>query len=247
MSAYFLSDLHLPLGAGESSRRFADFLDQRLKAGDLLILGGDIFDLFVGDKKIFREGHSQALMALVRAGTRGAKIFYLEGNHDFHLAGALARVPGLEVCTEDFSLDALGRQIWVSHGDLIDPTDTGYRFLRWLTRTPPLRLLVWLLPGAWLSGLGRASAKQSRKYNSEARMSEEEQRRLRGLYQEFARGRVAAGYEHVLVGHSHLRDQVEIVAGNRKGEYVNLGYDHGALPYAVLETGAARFSLKTFP
>lgn len=245
MSAFFLSDLHLPLGGGEGARRFAGFLDQRLKAGDVLILGGDIFDLFVGNKRVFREGHAVALDALSRAGTRGAKIFYLEGNHDFHVAGALANVPGLEVCTEDFSLDVLGRQVWVSHGDLIDPTDRGYRFLRWFTRTFPVRALVRLLPGAWLSGLGRASAKQSRKYNSEARMSDDEQRRLRDLYQEFARGRVAEGYEHVLVGHSHLLDQVEIRAGERRGEYVNLGYSHDSLRYAVLEAGNTRFDLRS--
>jgi UDP-2,3-diacylglucosamine hydrolase len=247
MSAFFLSDLHLPLGPGEGSRRFADLLDQRLGAGDVLILGGDIFDLFVGDKKVFREGHAVAIAALRRAGARGVKTFYLEGNHDFHIAGALAQVPGLEVCVEDFSLDVLGRQIWVSHGDLIDPTDKGYRFLRWLTRTLPLRALVGLLPGAWISGLGRASARQSRKYNSEARMSEEEQRRLRGLYQDFARERVAAGYEHVLVGHSHLLDQVDISAGSRRGEYVNLGYSHDFLRYAELGAGGTRFELKRFP
>lgn len=241
MSVYFLSDLHLPPGASAASARFVGLLAQA-KAGDTWVLGGDIFDLFVGHKRVFLAAYAEPLAA-IRAGLgRGARFFFLEGNHDFHLAAAFRGELGIEICAEDISLDCGGRSIWVSHGDQIDPTDRGYRLLRWFSRSWLGQFLVCLLPGSALLKLGQASARQSRKYNSAERMSEVEQARVRGLYWDFAKAKVAEGFQHVLVGHSHLPDQLPITAGERRGEYLNLGFSAVELLYARLEPGQEKFT-----
>lgn len=239
MRAFFLSDLHLREGNSPQCRAFTAFLREQPRPGDILLLGGDIFDLFVGNKAVFREKFRDVLSAIAALASAGVEVHYLEGNHDFHMAGAFGAAP-VKVETDDFSVSAGSRSIYVSHGDMIDPEDKGYRLLRAVTRHPVIRRLVACLPGAWIAAIGNRSSQESRKYNNTDRIDGESQRRLRSLYLGFARARVAAGAHHVLVGHSHLRDQISI----GEGEYVNLGFSRAGVLYAVLETGATRFEIK---
>jgi UDP-2,3-diacylglucosamine hydrolase len=241
MRVFFLSDLHLTDGQGPRTKRFENFLRAELGAGDLLILGGDIFDLFVGDKEVFRRRFEGVLSAINGLGARGITTYYLEGNHDFHLAGVFP--PEVNLAQNAFALNVNGRDVWVAHGDLIDPDDHGYHFLRWFTRLAPLRWLVGALPGAWIDGIGRRSSHESRKYNNTERGGSANHQRLRRLYLEYAAAKIKDGYRHVLVGHSHLRDQIFLPDG---GEYLNLGTAADTLVYGLLDDGKEAFEIKHY-
>lgn len=242
MRVFFLSDLHLTDGNSPGTRRFEKFLRSELGSGDLLILGGDIFDLFVGNKEVFRRRFEGVISAIAGLRERGISIYYLEGNHDFHLAGVFP--PEVNLAVDAFSVHVNGRDIWVAHGDLIDPADRGYRFLRWFTRLAPLRWLVRALPGSWIDGIGRKSSHESRKYNNTERGGPGNHERLRRLYLEYAKEKAQNGYRHILVGHSHLRDQVSLPGGS---EYVNLGTSAESLVYAFLGDGKETFEIKHYP
>jgi len=241
MRVFFLSDLHLTDGDSPSTKRFEKFLRNELGGGDLLILGGDIFDLFVGNKEVFRRRFEGVLSAINGLGARGITTYYLEGNHDFHLAGVFP--PEVNLVQNAFALSVNGRDIWVAHGDLIDPDDHGYHFLRWFTRLAPLRWLVKALPGPWIDGIGRRSSHESRKYNNTERGGTANQERLRRLYLEYAANKARDGYRHVLVGHSHLRDQITLAGG---GEYLNLGTCGESLVYGLLGEGRDAFEIKYY-
>lgn len=241
MRVFFLSDLHLSDGKSPSTRRFEKFLRTELAGGDLLILGGDIFDLFVGNKEVFRRRFEGVLAAIGGLRDRGISIYYLEGNHDFHLAGVFS--PEVNLAADAFSVNVNNRDIWVAHGDLIDPDDRGYRFLRWFTRLAPLRWLVRALPGAWIDGIGRRSSHESRKYNNIERGGSANHERLRRLYLEYAEEKARNGYRHILLGHSHLRDQVSLPDG---AEYLNLGISVDSLVYGVLNEGQDQFEIKYY-
>jgi UDP-2,3-diacylglucosamine hydrolase len=92
-----------------------------LVGGDVLLLGGDIFDLLVGNKRLFRDRFAPIIDAINSAATRGILVHYLEGNHDFHFQGIFS--PLVIIHTDDFTLDVFERRIYISHGDLIDPED----------------------------------------------------------------------------------------------------------------------------
>lgn len=243
MRVFFLSDLHLSSRESPATKRLVGFLREIPQAGDLLLLGGDIFDLFVGNKAVFREKFSAVIDGIQSAAHRGCIVHYLEGNHDFHMAQVFDGQ--VKVHSDEFEVQALGRKILVSHGDLIDPEDTGYRFLRAALRNPILRFLVKIIPGAWIDGIGRKSSKESRKYTDAARVGHHE--RLRKLYLDFAREQIERGAKHVLVGHSHLADQIVVADGGGRGEYLNLGFSSSALPYAELDGEKEFFSVKTYP
>lgn len=243
MKVFFLSDIHLRDGEGPQAKRLVAFLAAEPVPGDAVVLGGDIFDLLVGNKRVFRNRFEQVLAAITQAASRGVSVYYLEGNHDFHFSGMFAGQPNLHVKREDFDLTAHNRRIWVSHGDLIDRSDYGYRFLRWFTKNIFFRAFVAAVPDFVVDLIGRFSSKKSREYNHEP-ASDLAQERIRNLYKNFAKEKIRAGLDHVLVGHSHLRDQVALKEGPHLGEYLNLGFSADRLCYGVLEQGADKFALR---
>lgn len=235
MAAYYLSDLHLLSGEENKTLLFQRFLEEIPKAGDLLILGGDIFDLFVGNKGPFIEEFGAVLKSIERVSQNGIKVFYLEGNHDFHLKGALPKNDAIIVDTERFHIPMEKVNIYVEHGDLIDPEDYGYRFLRFLFRSLPFRIFLFLLPGFIVRAVGAWSSQKSRKYTDGMNAQGARTDRTRELYRAFAKSKIAEGMDIVLLGHSHLEDQVSIEAHNgARGTYVNLGYSSSSIPYLRL-------------
>jgi UDP-2,3-diacylglucosamine hydrolase len=243
VKVFFLSDIHLRDGDGPQASRLVQLLSTEPAAGDVVLLGGDIFDLFVGDKRVFRRRFAPVLGAIEAAAGRGVELHYLEGNHDFHFSSIFARLEKIRVHFGDHALSAHNRRILVSHGDLIDQSDYGYRFLRWFTKNALFRLFVRLMPDFFVDFVGRTSSNKSRDYTTQ-KGSDLQLERVRNLYVNFAREKVRTGTDHVLVGHSHLRDQVSIKDGPHIGEYLNLGYANDRLLYAVLEQGADKFVMK---
>jgi UDP-2,3-diacylglucosamine hydrolase len=247
MNVYYVSDLHLRSQEDRVAKYLLDFLNKMPAKGDILILGGDIFDLFIGNKKVFRKNFAKVISAIRDLDCRGCYVYYLEGNHDFHLRQVFRHQKNILVEENDFEVRAGRRTFWFSHGDQIDQTDRGYLMLRSVTRSVLFQAVMGLIPDQVFSGIGKWSSKTSRKYTSGPRMSDNSQDRVRSLYKDFAKERISRGYDYVLVGHSHLVDDVEISSGTRKGRYMNLGFSDTQLLYAHFNSGDDTLTMKTFP
>jgi UDP-2,3-diacylglucosamine hydrolase len=241
MHFLFTSDLHLQDGNTPQSERFIRFLNEVPQSGDVLVLGGDIFDLFVGNKSIFQTRFSKVLEAIQSLIIKGVRVYYLEGNHDFQFNGTIPESENFKILKNDFSLEVFGKKIWISHGDLIDPEDRGYRFLRWFTRTPFIQILIKILPGNLIDMVGNRSSQSSRKYN-DRRVNDKTKKRLRSLYFAFADQKIAAGFEYVLVGHSHIKD----FRKNLGGYYINLGFSAEHVNFAQISGSPQAVEIKEF-
>jgi UDP-2,3-diacylglucosamine hydrolase len=233
MALHYISDLHIRNSSEPKARAFIAYLDNEIKAGDLLILGGDVFDLLVGDKTFFREQFAAEIKAISAVADRGAEVRYLEGNHDFHLSGIFAEKKKLIVEKEDFSLIWQGRRVHVAHGDLLNPKDYGYRLLRFVTRTWFCRLLIFLMPGSWIAGIGNWSSGKSRKYSEQNRENETRWHSTRELFRSYAKAKAGEGEQLILIGHSHIIDFQEYAGPSGPAKYCNLGFLPEAVPYLV--------------
>jgi UDP-2,3-diacylglucosamine pyrophosphatase LpxH len=65
----------------------------------------------------------------LRAG--GTKIYYTPGNHDAILRRRVPRIPGVAIANQFIHETADGRRLLVTHGDLLDSIEHGWR---WLSR-----------------------------------------------------------------------------------------------------------------
>ncbi len=218
---WVFSDLHLTRPNEPLYRSLIAALEEPAGEGDAVVFAGDIFDLVVGDSEYFRIKHRDFIDSVVRLLSRQVRVFYIEGNHDFHLSGFLPRGVRFEpeaVCVEMEGATGV-RKLYVAHGDLVDQNDIGYLQLRAFFRSPPLQGLARILPGAWIDRVASRLSRSPERQAGELPESWPPFRRdsLRKVFREFASAIRARGFDGVILGHCHDLDS----AG---GFYFNMGY-----------------------
>jgi UDP-2,3-diacylglucosamine hydrolase len=213
---YFFSDAHLGIGTQETDYqkeiRIVSFLETVLKDGKELFIVGDLFDYWFEYRSVVPRGYVRLLGKLAALTDAGVNISYLTGNHDFWMKGYLQEELGIRIQSEPIERIFAGKRFYICHGDGVDPTDRGYRFLKRVFRN---RLNIWmfsLLHPDLATWLARRSSSTSRKHTGQ------KTREDRYLL-EFASRKIDEGYDVVIMGHSHA-PALELVNG---GTYINLG------------------------
>lgn len=237
MKALFVSDIHISSPEDPKYTEFLRFLEVCAHARvDHLFLVGDIFDLWISDRRYFVEKYAAAIERIRRLIELGIKVHYFEGNHDLDLRRFWQHQVGADVYSEAafFKLD--GVSLRVEHGDQMDPEDQGYLFLRWLLRTPLLVFFERYLPNFLVAWIGRRASRSSRVYTSTVKTASEGQVRdkirthARRVYEEHP-------FDILISGHVH------VVEDSREGKFrvINLGTWLKEPNVLVFENGSAAF------
>jgi len=191
-----------------------------------MVFAGDIFDLMVGSKEIFRQQYNLFFEMLATLGTQGVHLHYIEGNHDFHISGLFSKKPKVQVHLENVSLELDGKRFFVSHGDTANRADRKYLAYRRVMRSVPVHLLAQALPGRLVQKMGSrlSQASRSRGDRLEYCATGEAAERLRAIYRSYAVEKMQEGYDFVVLGHCHDRDEMRFSIGERTAHYMNVGY-----------------------
>ena len=215
MRALFLADAHLENPSDPNYRALLDFLHTRTGRLDLLALLGDMFEFWAGDRSRLHADYRpliEALEELVRADTQ---LVCVEGNHDFDLGRQFTVRLGCRVLPDGGTIEMEGKKIFLAHGDLANPDDRGYLFLRRLLRGPVMRGLIRHLPISLVLAVARLSSRESRAGAEQSR----HQWQAREILRTYARLQLAAGHQVVITGHFHdpFRERLA------EGELIALG------------------------
>ena len=223
MKAYFLSDIHIQEPESSRAQLFEAFLSSLLheEFSDLFLLG-DIFDLWIDEHSYFVRKYSRIISVLRELQQKGVKIHYFEGNHDLYLERFWQDEMGVAVYggPATFRFDSL--KVRVEHGDQMDPEDRGYRFLRWLLRTPALRWLAHHLPEFIVVAIGEKSSQKSRHYTTEVKTKTEEDIRQK-IRLHAVRCLKKDRFDLLIAGHVHFREDFTIEYEGRTTRVINLG------------------------
>ncbi len=225
MEAWFLSDIHLKTAEernGQILLRFLRSLRQTDPANTHLFLLGDIFDLWVGGHKYFADKFHPLIEALHDLRKAGARITYIEGNHDVHVESFFQKKLGVEVFVEAQYYLIDGVQVRVEHGDLINLNDEKYLKYRSLIRNPYIKPLGNIIPGRVWDHIGNKASKQSRERSAHYRSSNE------AALVEMIRGHIARAYKEkpfdlIISGHMHVFDDHTVDMDGKKVRSINLG------------------------
>lgn len=239
--AYFVSDLHITSPEDPKAVLFVRFL--RSLSGDRgashLFLLGDIFDMWLADHRYFIERYRDVIDEIVGLREHGVEIHYFEGNHDLHLRKYWAGELGLAVHSGPLYLELKGHALRLEHGDQMDPDDRGYRFLRWFLRTPPMRFLIYNLPGNVAAWIGERASATSRTYTSEMKtISEHDAVRKIRTHAELVHAECP--FDIIISGHVHTRDDYTFEAATSSFRSVNLGTWLDAPCYFLLDESDAQ-------
>lgn len=120
-----LSDLHL----GSYGCRAAELLDYlRTISPDMVVLNGDIIDIWAFNKRYFPKDHMRVVQKLLKWSAK-MPVHYITGNHDEALRRYGPAQLGHLHLVDRLVLDIDGRSHWFFHGDIFDATMKNAKWL----------------------------------------------------------------------------------------------------------------------
>ena len=117
-----LSDIHLGT-YGCHATELVNYL--RSIQPKVLILNGDIIDIWQFRKHYFPASHMQVIKEIFSLMSKGTQVIYITGNHD----ESMRRYSGLHMgnlqLADKYVMNIDGKKTWIFHGDVFDATTKG--------------------------------------------------------------------------------------------------------------------------
>jgi UDP-2,3-diacylglucosamine hydrolase len=207
MRVALVADAHLGGTDARPEELAEQLLALRAEDCERLVLLGDIFHVWVGDRRFESAAIRTVFPVLESLRAAGLRIDYIEGNRDFFLAGSVYS-PAFSSIGGETTVERDGARRLLVHGDGLDPSDRQYRFWRWLSKSPLSRALILNLP---------RSVAERALYGAEARIARTNFRHRRSLPRQaitrYAERRLAEGFDELLLGHFHESAEWEVRGG----------------------------------
>jgi len=213
-----ISDVHLGTYGCHAAELVAYL--RSVKPG-MLILNGDIIDMWQFSKNYFPKKHMQVVKEIIKMASKGIPVYYITGNHDELLRKFTGfELGNLHLCNK-LLLDLDGKKAWIFHGDVFDVT---MQHAKWLTRLGAIGYDALILLNACtnfiITRLGREKISLSKKIKNSVKSAVKYINQFEEICADIA---IRNNYDYVVCGHIH---QPEIRRmQNEDGEvcYLNSG------------------------
>src|SRR6266487_4576292 len=117
-----LSDLHLGT-YGCRAKEIITYL--KTISPQILILNGDITDIWQFSKRYFPSTHVAVIKEILNLMTSGARVIYVTGNHDEMLRRYSDLHLGQFQLADKMVIEIDNKMTWIFHGDVFDNTTKG--------------------------------------------------------------------------------------------------------------------------
>ena len=143
-----LSDVHLGTYGCHANELF-DYL-KTIKP-KILILNGDIIDIWQFRKSYFPKSHLKIIRKIIDFTSKGTTVYYITGNHDEMLRKFSDIKMGNFSILDKLVLEIDGKKAWFFHGDIFD---NSVHQAKWIAKLGGLgydylillnRLINWIL------------------------------------------------------------------------------------------------------
>lgn len=188
----------------------------------VLILNGDIIDIWQFNKRYFPKSHMKVIKYITSLLTKGVKVYYVTGNHDEMLRKFKGfRLGSFEIVNK-LVLDLDGKKAWIFHGDVFDVT---MQHSKWLAKLGGVGYDMLILINTFINfvsklmGFGRLSL--SKKIKNSVKSAVKFINNFENTAAEIA---IDNGYDYVVCGHIHQPEKRVITnKGGQKVLYLNSG------------------------
>lgn len=234
MRAIFIADAHLRQPQDHNYQHLLDFLDQQQNLDGLFMLG-DIFEFWLGYKHLVFSAYIPLLEKLRHLSETGTQLYFVEGNHDFHLGPYFTETLNCALITDQQLIDWDGKKLLLSHGDLLNPSK-NYQRLRSFWRSGLIRFLskivhpdlVWTF-AIWLSNKSRKNKNGNCRWDPSP------------LLHKYAESELAKLADTIVCGHFHQ----PLIKEYQGTEIVSVGDWIKQFSYAEMIDG--EIELKSYP
>lgn len=187
----------------------------------MLILNGDIIDIWQFSKSYFPEEHTKVIRRILKFVTEGIPVYYLTGNHDEMLRKfADFNMGGFQLLNK-MVLNINGEKAWVFHGDVFDVTMQNAKWLAKLGAIGYDTLIIINRLANWvLTKMGKKKYSFSQKIKASVKEAVKFINQFEQTATELA---IEKGYSFVICGHIHQPEIREIKTDKGSVTYLNSG------------------------
>ncbi|KHJ39095.1 UDP-2,3-diacylglucosamine hydrolase [Pedobacter glucosidilyticus] len=187
----------------------------------ILILNGDIIDIWQFSKSYFPEAHTKVIRKILKFVTDGTPVYYLTGNHDEMLRKFTDfNMGGLQLLNK-LVLDVDGAKAWFFHGDIFDVT---MQHSKWLAKLGAVGYDTLILINSFVNWCLVKMGRKKYSFSQKIKASVKEAVKFINQFEETAADlAIEKNYQYVICGHIHHAEMRNIQ--NEKGQvtYLNSG------------------------
>lgn len=218
MKVVVASDFHLKFDENNEDtirkENVLTFLKTLKKNTDVLILNGDIFDLWLEWSSVIIKDYFPILKVLSDLSENNTRIILVSGNHDFWFHDFLTKYLKIEIFEDFFSETIDGKKYYVTHGDLHTVNDLRYHIYRKVIRSKIVKTIVSLLNPNITLRIGKKLSRSSRNREDSVELKNKKEKGLI-LTAEI----LSKDFDFIFMGHSH---QPKLIQFNNS-YYINTG------------------------
>ena len=170
-TVWLASDIHLGPDTPRTWAQFSAFLQRAGEEADALIIGGDLFDAWVGDDVALKappEWLAQALAQLADTGKK-TQLYVARGNRDFLIGEKLCHRIHATLLPEPALIHTDYGTILFTHGDELCTDDRAYQRFRSIVRNPVVQKLFFSLGTDLRERIARMARRRSMQANKTKR------------------------------------------------------------------------------
>jgi UDP-2,3-diacylglucosamine pyrophosphatase LpxH len=187
----------------------------------ILVLNGDIIDIWQFRKSYFPKTHLKVIQKIVGFASKGTKVYYITGNHDEMLRKFSEMSMGNFALVDKLVLNLDDKKAWIFHGDVFD---ASVQHSKWIAKLGGLgydylivmnRFVNW-----FLSKMGREPYSFSKKIKASVKKAVKHISDFETTATELA---IEKKYDYVICGHIHEPKMIQKENKNGSTLYLNSG------------------------
>jgi len=213
-----LSDTHLGTRGCEAQALF-NYL--RSVEPKILVLNGDIIDIWQFKTGFFPKAHWAVLSEFMAMAERGIPVYYLTGNHDDSLRKFAPYQMGNIYLDNKLILELDGKRAWIFHGDVYDGSITHGRWLAKMGgRCYDLLIVFNRFVNKILRAVGARPTHFSKRIKNSVKKTVQ---RVSNFEKKGIELAIEQGYDYVICGHIHRPQMREVTTEKGTVFYLNSG------------------------
>lgn len=213
-----ISDLHLGTYGCQAKSILAYLKTVKPK---VLILNGDIIDIWQFRKRYFPKSHIKVLQEILKLSSKDTKVYYITGNHDEALRKFTDTKLGNFVLTNKLVLNLDDNKCWFFHGDVFD---ASIQHSKWIAKLGgwgyDFLIILNQFINFCLEKLGKERYSLSKKIKNSVKKAVKFISDFENVATELA---LEKGFDYVICGHIHQPQKRTVYKDGKSCTYLNSG------------------------
>jgi len=214
-----MSDLHLGT-YGCHAKEIVNYL--KSIQPQILVLNGDIIDIWQFSKRYFPTAHMQVLKEIMLLLEKGTRVIYITGNHDEALRRYSDMTIGNFQLTDKLVMEINGKMTWIFHGDVFDATTRGSAKI--LAKLGGHGYDLLILINSCINRILKMLGKEKMSFSKKVKNSVKKAVAWIGNFEQTAAElAISNQYHYVICGHIHHPQKREVTTKEGSVMYMNSG------------------------